>query len=498
MKIYSSLTRKKEDFVPLNGNNVKMYVCGVTVYSDCHVGHARQAIVFDMITEYLRYKGYNVKCVGNYTDVDDKIIAGANAAGINALEYSAGKILETKKDMQALKIRENDIKVKASETIPEIIDFITQLIKKGYAYPVANGDVYFSVRSFPNYGKLSNRNPDELIHGVRKDVEEGKHDQLDFALWKSAKPNEISWDSPWGKGRPGWHIECSAMCLHNLGETLDIHGGGRDLIFPHHENEIAQSMALTGKPLAKYWVHNGLITVNGQKMSKSLGSIITIKEALKLYHPETIKYMMLSVQYASDVDWTTERLELAEKQLYYFYTTLQRIDEYLKSNVKKVNGEEKNLQPQVEASLEGSKKQAQGIKDFFEKAMDDDFNTPVAFSNIFTVCKYCNGLLSKSNKNTADLMQELVEIRRALIEVYAVVGILQEEPSQFILQLRSKYIQLNNLDVQQIENLISERLAAKQTNDYAKADALRKQLEGLGVVVNDTQGKVAWELKQLL
>ena len=263
MKIYNSMTGKKEEFIPIDGNNVKMYACGVTVYDLSHIGHARQAIVYAMIADYLRFRGYNVKYVRNYTDVDDKIIKRANEFGKNALDFSREQIAETEKDMSDLHITDADVKTKASEYINEIIKFVETLIEKGSAYSTPNGDVYYRVRKFNGYGKLSHRNVDDLINGVRVELEECKEDPLDFALWKSAKPGEIYWESPWGKGRPGWHIECSVMALNTLGETIDIHGGGRDLVFPHHENEIAQSEALTGKPFPKYWSHCGLIKING-------------------------------------------------------------------------------------------------------------------------------------------------------------------------------------------------------------------------------------------
>ena len=297
MKIYNSMTRQKEEFIPADGKNVKMYACGITVYDLSHIGHARQAIVYSMIADYLRYRGYNVRYVRNYTDVDDKIIKRANELGKNALDFSKEQIKETEIDMENLHVSKADVFAKASENIQNIIDFVQELINKGHAYVAENGDVYFDVRSFPSYGKLSNRNVDDMKNGVRIEIEPWKRDPIDFALWKSAKPGEISWDSPWGQGRPGWHIECSAMILNNLGETIDIHGGGKDLIFPHHENEIAQSESLTGKTLAKYWSHCGLIKINGEKMSKSLGNSLTIRDALEKYNYEVIKYVMFSKHY---------------------------------------------------------------------------------------------------------------------------------------------------------------------------------------------------------
>ena len=296
------MSGKKEEFIPIEKGKVKIYACGVTVYDLSHIGHARQAIVYAMITDYLRYRGYNVTYVRNYTDVDDKIINKANQLGKNALEFSKEQIIETEKDMKDLHVTEADIKTKASEYIPQIIKFVDGLIKKGHAYSTEKGDVYFSVKSFKDYGKLSHRKVEELRNGVRIELEEGKKDPVDFALWKSAKPGEIYWESPWGKGRPGWHIECSVMILNTLGETIDIHGGGRDLLFPHHENELAQSESLTDKPFAKYWSHCGLVKINGEKMSKSLGNSLSIREALNSYNYEVIKYVMLSKHYSSDID----------------------------------------------------------------------------------------------------------------------------------------------------------------------------------------------------
>ena len=339
MKIYNSMTGKKEEFISIDGNNVRMYACGVTVYDLSHIGHARQAIVYAMIADYLRFRGYNVKYVRNYTDVDDKIIKRANELGKNAIEFSKEQIEETEKDMSDLHITDADIKTKASEYIEEIIKFVETLVEKGSAYVTKDGDVYYRVRKFTEYGKLSHRNVDDLINGVRIDVEESKEDPLDFALWKSAKPGEVYWESPWGKGRPGWHIECSVMALNTLGETIDIHGGGRDLMFPHHENEIAQSEALTGKPFARYWSHCGLIKINGEKMSKSLGNSLTIRDALKMYNFEVLKYVMFSKHYGSDVDILDSDYQLAESHMYYFYNTIIKMKEFINLYNGNKNGE---------------------------------------------------------------------------------------------------------------------------------------------------------------
>ena len=386
MKITNSMTGKKEEFIPINKDEVKMYACGVTVYDLSHIGHARQAIVYAMMTDYFRYKGYKVTYVRNYTDVDDKIIKRANELGKNALEFSGEQILETEKDMEALHVTDADVKTKASGYIPQIIKFVENLIEKGDAYVTEKGDVYYSVKTFKEYGKLSHRKVDELRNGVRIEVEEGKKDPVDFALWKSAKLGEIYWESPWGKGRPGWHIECSAMILNTLGETIDIHGGGRDLLFPHHENEIAQSEALTGKKLANYWSHCGLIKINGEKMSKSLGNSLSIRDALKMYNYEVIKYVLLSKHYATDMDIHDSDYKIAEEHMYYFYSTIKKMNEFIMANAGDANGETldnetlKNIVPK------------------FIEVMDDDFNSALAISNLHIIFRDINNMMKTANK----------------------------------------------------------------------------------------------------
>jgi len=481
MKIHNSLTNSKEEFVPINENEVKMYACGITVYDHCHIGHARQALTYEVMTQYLRYRGYKVTYVRNYTDVDDKIIARANEQGINALEYSKSKIEEAEKDLASLNIIDADIKPKASEYIDKIINFVSGLIEKGYAYPTEKGDVYFAVKSFPGYGKLSNRNPDDMLNGVRIDLEEGKRDPIDFALWKSAKENEIYWESPWGKGRPGWHIECSAMALNTLGETIDIHGGGKDLVFPHHENEIAQSECLTGKKLANYWTHNGLIKVNGQKMSKSLGNSVTIKDLVAKFHAEVIRYTFLSKHYSTDLDLTDKEYALAEKQLYYFYNTLNNIDEYLK---------DKDIQ-YVE------KETAKKIKDKFVEAMDDDFNTSAAMSELFGIFKNANNILVDKKKDGIEKIEELSQIKNATVEVFNVLGLFKTNPSEFIQKLRNKHLNILGMNEDEISNIIEERKQAKADKDYTKADELRNSLNEKGIILNDTKEGTTWDIKEL-
>lgn len=485
MRIYNSMTGKKEEFIPMDEKNVKMYACGITVYDDCHIGHARQAIVYEIMSQYLRYKGYNVTYVRNYTDVDDKIIARSNQEGVNALDYSTKKIKEAEEDLAKLDIKDADIKPKASENIQNIIEFVSKLIEKGHAYPTEKGDVYFSVRSFPEYGKLSKRNPDDMISGVRKDVEEGKRDPLDFALWKSAKEGEISWKSPWGEGRPGWHIECSVMSMNNLGESIDIHGGGKDLIFPHHENEIAQSEALTGKNFVNYWTHNGLIKVNGQKMSKSLGNTLTIKEVTNKYNSEVIRYAMILKHYSTDLDLSDKEFALTEKQLYYFYNTLENISQYInKSNVE-------NTEEKYDNDI------SQEIETNFVEAMDDDFNTSAAIAQLFKICKKANIML-KNNKipeveKVNILSRTILNIKR----VYSILGLMQQEPSEYIEDIKQKYLSKLQIDRSEIESLVEERTVAKGNKDYSKADEIRDSLDSKGIILNDSKEGTTWDIKEI-
>ena len=486
MKIYNSMSGRKEEFMPVDGNNVKMYACGVTVYDLSHIGHARQAIVYAMITDYLRYRGYNVKYVRNYTDVDDKIIKRANELGKNALEFSKEQIEETEKDMKALHITEADEKTKASEYINQIIEFVQNLIEKEYAYSTEVGDVYYRVRKFNGYGKLSHRNVDDLLNGVRKEVEDGKEDPLDFALWKSAKPGEIYWESPWGKGRPGWHIECSVMALNTLGETIDIHGGGRDLMFPHHENEIAQSEALTGKPFAKVWSHCGLIKINGEKMSKSLGNSLTIRDALKMYNYEVLKYVMLSKHYGSDVDILDKDYSLAESHLYYFYNTIIKMQEFI--NLYNGNKDGEKLEDDISVNIE---------KDFIE-VMDDDFNTTAAIANLYNIFKYANNIIKSSNKTlrekTANTIANLLEeIKR----VYGVLGLFKQNPEEFVKEMKLKYLSKLGIEVNYIESKIEERMEAKKNKDYTLADTIREELDNKGILLNDTKDGTVWDIKEL-
>ena len=449
MKIYNTLSGTKEEFNPIESGNVNMYACGITVSGEAHIGHAYQALIYDVIRKYLIKKGYNVVYARNYTDVDDKIIAKSNETGIPANEYAEKMIKVIDKEMTRLKVGEPDIWLKATECIDDIIDFVKGLIEKGHAYATKNGDVYFSVESFPSYGKLSHRNLEDAINGVRIDNDEEKKNPLDFALWKSAKPGEPYWESPWGKGRPGWHIECSAMNKKAFGTAIDIHGGGRDLIFPHHENEIAQTEALTGKPLAKYWIHNGLIKVNGQKMSKSLGNSLFLKDLLDKYSPETIKLALLSTNYRGDINITDELFPDAESHLLDFYGVFKSaIDKGIK-----IEGEV----PEIDAE--------------FNAAMDNDFNTALAISNLFV---YFKKIKAKINAGDLSSGATLNQIKKT----YSLLGLFESDPEEFI----KTYGKKEEIPAE-ITALAEDMQKARAIKDYAKADALRAEISAAGFTV---------------
>ena len=453
MKIYNSLTRKKEEFAPLESGNVKMYACGITVSADAHIGHAVQAIIFDIIRKYLEKRGYNVTYARNYTDVDDKIIANANKLGVNALEFAEKNIDKVEKLMAELKVTPPNLNLKATENIGNIIDFISKLIDKGYAYATPEGDVYFSVEKDKAYGKLSNRKLGEMISSVRIESEDNKRYPLDFALWKSAKPNEIYWDSPWGKGRPGWHIECSAMNYYHLGEQIDIHGGGRDLIFPHHENEIAQTECLTGKPFAKYWVHNGLLKLNGQKMSKSLGNVISIQELLDKYGAEVIRFGILQTNYKNDVNITNSLFPEAEKHLIEFYKVL--------SDVEKLGVKTDKVNPAIDQD--------------FNAAMDDDFNTAKALANLYGYFKTMKAKLAKNDNS-------VVEDYNAIKATYSLLGLFTEAPKEF-LKAHEKVKEVP----EDVKALAESRFQAKKDKNFALADELREKIKQKGYSVLDTK-----------
>lgn len=455
MKIYNTLTRSKEEFVPLHGNKVNMYACGITVSGDAHIGHAYQALIYDVMRKFLVKQGYDVTYARNYTDVDDKIIAKSHETGIPADKYAAMMIERINAVMSRMHVDDPDVWLKATENIDNIIDFVSGLIEKGHAYATKNGDVYFSVESFPNYGCLSGRNLEDALNGVRVENDEEKLNPLDFALWKSAKPSEISWDSPWGKGRPGWHIECSAMNRKAFGDQVDIHGGGRDLIFPHHENEIAQSEALSGKQFVKYWTHNGLIKVNGQKMSKSLGNSIVLSDLLDEYNYETVKFALLSTNYKNDVNITPDFFTEAEKHMYGFYKIIAEVE---KSELK-------------------SDKFTESIDKEFDEAMSDDFNTALALSNLFGYFKTVKAELAANDVKAAE---DVNQIRKT----YSLLGLFTENADDFIKQVEAK---TSSSVPDEVIAVAEERKQARANKDWAKSDELRDKLKSLGYSVKDSK-----------
>ena len=482
MKIYNSLTKRKEEFIPLEGNKVKMYACGITVSGEAHIGHGYQALIYDIMRKYLKKLGYDVTYARNYTDVDDKIIAKSHETGIPADEYAAKMIENINEIMGKFHVDDPDVWLKATENIQNIIDFISILIEKGHAYPTKAGDVYFDVESFPGYGKLSNRNIEDALDGVRVDNDEEKKNAYDFALWKSAKPGEIYWESPWGQGRPGWHIECSAMNREAFGEQIDIHGGGRDLIFPHHENEIAQTEALTGKQFVKYWTHNGLIKVNGQKMSKSLGNSLLLADLLEKYSDEAVKFALLQTNYRNDINITDDLFPEAEKHLYDFYSVLAIIDEVMlkcKGMELTVDGEDA-----VRAA-----DYVQKIEDEFNACMSDDFNTALALSNLFGYFKDMKKWLSVGK--TGDLFAALgaaVQIRKT----YALLGLFVKNAKEY----KTWYEAKNAEEIPaEVKAIAEERWAARTNRDWAKSDELRAKLAEMGYAVKDS--KTGYELSKM-
>ena len=449
MKVYNTLTRKKEEFIPLEDGKVKMYACGITVSGDAHIGHAIQAMIFDIMRKYFEKKGYEVTYCRNYTDVDDKIINNANKLGIDPMVFAQKNIDKIEKEMEAFKVTPATKTLYATENIENIIEFVSRLIEKGYAYATKEGDVYFAVEKDKHYGKLSNRNIDDMISSVRIENEDNKLSPLDFALWKSAKPGEIYWESPWGKGRPGWHIECSAMNYYHLGEMIDIHGGGRDLLFPHHENEVAQTECLTGKPFAKYWMHNGLVKVNGQKMSKSLGNGITLEDLLKKYNFEVVRFALLQTNYKNDINVMDNLFPDAEKHLINFYTILNKIE---KLNLK-------------------SDKLNENIDKEFNAAMDDDFNTAEAIANLFGYFKTMNAKLLAGDES-------VIEDYNAVKKTYALFSLFTQNSEEFLSSFKAEI-------PAEIKQLCEERLLARKNKDYQKSDELRAQINELGFEVKD-------------
>jgi len=488
LQIYNSLTHKKAPFEPINPPKVGMYVCGVTVYDLSHIGHARSTVAFDVIYRYLKYRGYDVTYVRNFTDIDDKIINRSNELEISTGELTEKYIKAFTEDMHALGLQDPDLQPCCTHYVEDMIKYISKLIEKDAAYAVESGDVYYRVKSFADYGKLSWKNVEDLEAGARVEVNTQKESPMDFALWKSSKPGEPKWESPWGEGRPGWHIECSVMSQKNIGDTLDIHGGGKDLIFPHHENEIAQSEAYSGKPFANYWMHNGFVNVpsdddpKGTKMSKSLGNFYTIRDVLAAYHPQTIKFFMLSTHYRNDVMFTDEGLAKAQDRLAYFYTTLSKVNDYLANN--QADGGEL-LQP----------KRVEGIIEQFELGMDDDFNTQRVFGQLSAIFKLMNELINKSKDATKDIAFTLGRLKKNLATIAEVLGVFDLDPETFAHDM--KMIQMRHLDitVEEIEALIVQRKEARDNKDWGKSDEIRDELLAKGILLLDSKEGTGWSVK---
>ena len=456
---YNTLSKQKAPLQPLEDNHVRMYVCGMTVYDFCHIGHARVMVAFDVVTRWLRHRGYDVTYVRNITDIDDKIIRRAQENGEPFEALVERMIAAMHEDEARLSVLRPDIEPRATQHIDGMFSMIQTLIDKGYAYAPGNGDVYYRVGKFAGYGKLSRRRIEDLKIGARIEVDEAKEDPLDFVLWKAAKPGEPSWESPWGKGRPGWHIECSVMSTCCLGETFDIHGGGPDLVFPHHENEIAQSEAATGKLYANAWMHAGAVRVDGEKMSKSLGNFFTIREVLEKYHPEVVRYLLVASHYRSPINYSEDSLKEAKGALERFYTALRGLPE-----VPAAGGE--------------------AFVERFGAVMDDDFNSPEACAVLFDMAREINRLRDSDQQAAAALAARLKELG-------SVLGVLQMSPDAF-LQVGAE----GKVDAAEVEALIAARLQARAEKNWAESDRIRDQLAAMGVVLEDGKGGTTWRLSE--
>ncbi|WP_298788757.1 cysteine--tRNA ligase [uncultured Marinococcus sp.] len=460
--IYNSLTNQKELFQPIDPDRITMYVCGPTVYNYIHIGNARPAIVFDAVRRYLMYRGYNVYYVSNFTDVDDKIIKAAQEMN-EEVPVLANRFIDTYlEDIESLGVEKADLHPRATETVTEMVEFIEQLIAKGFAYE-SNGDVYYRTKKFKNYGKLSSQSVGDLQMGARIEVGEQKEDPMDFTLWKKAKENEIAWNSPWGEGRPGWHIECSAMVKKYMGDTIDIHAGGQDLKFPHHENEIAQTEALTGKPMANYWMHNGYININNEKMSKSLGNFVLVHDMIQQHDPEVIRFFMMQAHYRNPINFDNDLLESARAGLERLRSTLE--------NVKHRRGESADG-----GSGEG-REAAERAKARFLEEMDDDFNTANAISVLFDLAREANKYMQQPQTSIASL-DAIIE---TMTEIGDVLGVSLEKEEEM-------------LD-EDIEQLLKERVEARKNKNFARADEIRDQLENDGILLEDTPQGTRWKRK---
>lgn len=484
-KIYNTKTRKKEIFQPLREGAVGMYVCGITAYDVCHIGHARAAIVFDVVFRHLKARGYDVTYVKNFTDIDDKIIDRANREGVGIAEIAERYIALHDEDMAALNVLTPTVTPRATGHMEDMIALIRTLEEKGIAYAV-DGDVFFAVAKFPAYGGLSGRNLDEMMAGARVDVNDKKKNPLDFVLWKNSKEGEPSWESPWGMGRPGWHIECSAMSRRYLGEPFDIHGGGEDLIFPHHENEIAQSQAATGKPPVHYWMHNGFVKINAEKMSKSLGNIFPIREIIRQFHPEVLRLFMLQSHYRSPVDYSDVSLREARTALIRCYTALRLMKEARGADVH---------QGEFETGA-NSGEFATKLREFmgkFDAALDDDFNTAQALGFVFEAARLINQVLTVEKKMPPTTKQAILGTAREAFRHFGdVLGVFQSDPDLFFSKDRDIEAEKRGIDIHRVEALIAERQKARDDKDWGRADEIRRELAAQSIALKDAGGRTTW------
>ena len=484
MQFYNTLARGKQPFEPRVPGRVTMYVCGITAYDYCHVGHARSSVVFDVLGRYLREAGYDVTFIRNFTDIDDKIIKRANEVGGNASDIAERFIQEFYTDMDALNIVRADIEPKCTEHITEMVALTKSLVDQGKAYATLSGDVYFRVRDKLDYGKLSGRDIDDLRAGARIKPGEGKEDPLDFALWKAAKPGEPYWDSPWGNGRPGWHLECSAMAAKYVDLPLDIHGGGQDLIFPHHENEIAQTEAASGGPLATYWLHNGFVQINQEKMSKSLGNFFTIRDILEQFLPEVLRFFLLGQHYRSPLDFSFDGLEEAEKGLKRVYNAKEHLQEAL--------AREKWSKAELPAELTAELDAAEAA---FDASMADDMNTAGALGQVFTAIRLAGRVLEDKNQRKSEGGKALFTRVLADLEKWErVLGVFGRQPQEFLDELREKRATRAKIDMDAVNALLAKRAEARAAKDFAASDTLRDELAALGVDVKDTPAGQVWDV----
>ena len=485
IQIYNTLSRRKEPLVPLENGHIRLYVCGITSYDFCHIGHARSALAFDMIVRYLRYRGYTVTYIRNFTDIDDKIINRAAEQGTSALELAGRFIDEFYVDMDKLGVDRPTLEPRATEHIPEMIALITELINKGLAYQ-SGADVYYSVNGFPEYGKLSGRNLEDMQAGARIAINGNKTHPMDFVLWKGSKPGEPTWDSPWGPGRPGWHIECSAMSRKYLGDTFDIHGGGQDLIFPHHENEVAQSEGASGKTAVKTWIHHGFVTIRDEKMSKSLGNFLTIREILKQYHPEVLRFFIFSTHYRNPLDFSETAMQDAMTGLDKLYGCMAAIDS-LKDSL---------LDDKTVIAAKDSDK-LHTIEQRFQKAMDDDFNTAQAQGILFDAARIINKICQHLPASPSRTDVKLLKETGALIKKLAgIMGLLQEDARTYLEQKKKAMLQGLDISEAEILKLIQERKDARAAKEWQRGDNIRDQLLSQGIELKDSAEGTTWEVSR--